>query len=96
MKVETIFAPRHVMADVVPLTIPELGFVYLNDIGTWNIKVNWKNSECHDKRITVAQLLDLFEHHARCYWNQEDVFEEERQKMIEMVKKQDPAEWIDF
>lgn len=96
MKVESIFAPRRVMADVVPLTIPELGFVYLNDIGTWNIKVNWKNAECHEKRITIAQLLDLFEHHAQCYWNQKEVFEEERQKMIALVKQQDPQEWIDF
>ena len=96
MKIEDIFGSIRVMSGAVPLSITELGFTYLNDIGMWNITVNWKHDNCIDKKITVKQLLELFESNCSCYWNQEDVFEEKRQQMIELVKQCNLDDWIEF
>ena len=62
-----------------PLSITELGFAYLNDIGTWNININSQNTGCKNKTITVEQLLDIFEHHCTCFRTQNECFEDKRE-----------------
>lgn len=84
------------MCSSVPLSIVELGFTYLNDIGMWNITINWKHDNCHNKKITVKQLLDLFENHCSCYVNQKETFLEKQEIMIELVKQQNPNDVIDL
>lgn len=96
MNIEEIFGDIHVMSGAGPLSITNLGFTYLNDIGMWNITVNWKHDTCRDKKITVNQLLDLFENHCGCYGNQTALFEEKRALMINLVKQQEPDVWIEL
>lgn len=96
MNIQEIFGDKGYLAAAVPLSITELGFAYLNDIGLWNITINQKNVDCIDNKITIAQLLDIFEHHCTCYQNQCDVLENERQHMLEKIKAFDPEEIIDF
>ena len=96
MKIQEIFGDKGYLAAAVPLSITELGFAYLNDIGLWNITINQKNVECINNKITIAQLQDIFEHHCSCYQNQRDVLEEERQRMLEKIKAFDQKEIIDF
>ena len=43
MTVKEIFK-KAVIAGADPLSITELGFAYLNDIGTWNININSQNT----------------------------------------------------
>ncbi|MEF2783757.1 hypothetical protein WKT02_01495 [Erysipelotrichaceae bacterium HCN-30851] len=73
-----------------PLSITELGFAYLNDVGTWNININSQNTGCINKTITVGQLLDIFQNHCTCYKNQTDCFEEKREEMIHILQQHDP------
>lgn len=96
MKVQELFGDKGYLAAAVPLSITDLGFAYLNDIGLWNITINQKNVDCIDNKITIAQLQDIFEHHCTCYQNQRDVLENERQKMLEKIKMFDTNEIIDF
>ena len=86
MTVKEIFK-KAVIAGADPLSITELGFAYLNDIGTWNIK---------NKTITVEQLLDIFEHHCTCFRTQNECFEDKRKEMIQLLKEHDPQATIDF
>lgn len=87
MKIQEIFKTTITMNFSVPLAITELGFVYLNDNGMFNITINWKNSNCINKTITAQQLLDLFEHHSFCYKTQQEHFDEKKQAMIDEIKK---------
>lgn len=96
MKMQDIFGTTGYLAGAVPLSIQELGFAYLNDIGLWNITINNKNVECIHGTIRVSQLLDIFEHHCSCFHNQNDVLEQEKQKMIEKIKAYDPNEIIEL
>lgn len=89
MTLKEIF-PKAIIAGADPLSISELGFAYLNDIGVWNININSQNTACKDKTVTVAQLLDIFEHHCTCFRNQQDHFEEERASMIQLLKQHEP------
>ncbi len=73
-----------------PLSIPDLGFAYLNDIGIWNININSQNTRCINKTITAGQLLDIFQNHSVCYKNQIDCFEEKKEEMIQILKQHDP------
>ena len=77
MTVKEIFK-KAVIAGADPLSITELGFAYLNDIGTWNININSQNTGCKNKTITVEQLLDIFEHHCTCFRTQNECFEDKR------------------
>ena len=72
-----------------PLSIPDLGFAYLNDIGTWNININSQNTRCINKTITAGQLLDIFKNHCTCYKNQMDCFEEKKEEMIQILQQLD-------
>lgn len=96
MKIEDIFKEKGYLAQAVPLSIPELGFAYLNDIGLWNITINQKNVACIDNKITVGQLKDIFKHHCTCYQNQNDVIESKRNHMLEQLQNFDPNDIIDF
>ncbi len=87
MKIQEIFKNTVTMNFSVPLAITELGFVYLNDNGMFNITINWKNSNCINKTITAQQLLDLFEQHSSCYETQQEYFEEKKLEMINEIKK---------
>ncbi len=86
MKIQEVFKNTTIMSFCVPLAITELGFVYLNDNGMFNITINWKNSNCINKTITAQQLLNLFENHAKCYKTQQEHFEEKKQEMIREIK----------
>ena len=88
MTVKEIFK-KAVIAGADPLSITELGFAYLNDIGTWNINIK-------NKTITVEQLLDIFEHHCTCFRTQNECFEDKRKEMIQLLKEHDPQATIDF
>lgn len=95
MTVKEIFK-KAVIAGADPLSITELGFAYLNDIGTWNININSQNTGCKNKTITVEQLLDIFEHHCTCFRTQNECFEDKRKEMIQVLKEHDPQATIDF
>lgn len=95
MKPSEIFG-KSIIAGADPLSINELGFAYLNDIGTWNININSKNTSCKNKTITVEQLLDIFEHHCTCFRNQTVKFESERKKMIDVLKNYELNDIVDF
>ena len=96
MRIQEIFGEKGYLAYAVPLSIPELGFAYLNDIGLWNITINQKNVECINNTISIAQLQDIFEHHCFCYQNQNEVLEQEKQKMLDQIKTFEPTDTIDF
>lgn len=96
MKLQDVFKDTIVLGFAVPLAITPLGMVYLNDNGVWNITINWKNSNCINKTITAAQLLNLFEQHASCYPNQNMQFEEKKQQMIQKIKMLDASTIITF
>ena len=49
MTVKEIFK-KAVIAGADPLSITELGFAYLNDIGTWNININHRTPVARIKR----------------------------------------------
>ena len=96
MKLQNVFQDTIVLGFVVPLAITPLGLIYLNDHGVWNITINWKNSNCVNKTITAAQLLELFQQHASCYANKKEHFEEKRQQMMEKIKMLDASTVIEF
>ena len=96
MHINDVFKHTKVLGFCVPLAITELGFVYLNDNGMFNITINWKNSNCKNKTITVKQLLMLFQNHCSCFKNQVEVFEEKKQQMIDEIKVLDPSTIIEF
>ena len=95
MPVKELFK-KAIIAGADPLSITELGFAYLNDIGTWNININSQNTNCINKTITVEQLLDIFEHHCTCFKTQKDCFEEKRNEMMQLLREQYPKTVIDF
>ena len=82
MTVKEIFK-KAVIAGADPLSITELGFAYLNDIGTWNININSQNTGCKNKTIT-------------CFRTQNECFEDKRKEMIQLLKEHDPQATIDF
>ena len=96
MKLQNVFQDTIVLGFVVPLAITPLGLIYLNDHGVWNITINWKNSNCVNKTITAAQLLELFQQHASCYANQKEHFEEKRQQMMEKIKMLDASTAVSY
>ena len=96
MHISTVFKHTKILGFCVPLAITELGFVYLNDNGMFNVTINWKNSECKNKTITMKQLKTLFQDHARCFKTQVDTFEEKRRQMIEELDQYDDEIIIEF
>lgn len=96
MNIRSIFQNKVIIADCVPIGIPELGFAYLNDNGMWNITINSKSTACHNKTITVGQLLEIFEKSSKCFSTMEERFQEELPMMIEEIKKFEMSDLIEF
>lgn len=96
MHINQVFKHTKILAFCVPLAITDLGFVYLNDNGMFNVTINWKNSNCKDKTITIKQLKSLFQQHASCFKTQVDVFESKRLEMLDQLAQYDDETIIEF
>ena len=96
MNIKEIFPDRVLIADCVPIGIPDLGFVYMNDIGVWNITINSKSSACNNKTITIAQLLELFQHASSGFAGAQKQFEQELPVLVSEIQKFHEKEIITF
>lgn len=96
MNIHEVFKEYVMIADCVPIGIPELGFLYLNDNGMWNLTINSKSSACHHKTVTAEQLLDICRRYSKYFPTQEEKFHKELPEFLALVKALDPKEVIRF
>lgn len=71
MKLENLLTDIPFLLEAVPLTIPEEGIAYLNDISLWVLTFNSNHPSFDRSHITVKMVIDLLKNHASCYPNQE-------------------------
>ena len=50
----------------------------------------------NDTHVKLAQIIELLEHHAHCFRNQCDVFEQERAELLGRLKAHDPDTPVDL
>lgn len=96
MKLEELNGLKTVLFDIVPLAIEEAGIAYLNDTHLWVINLNQNHPGFDRDHVKLAQIIELLEHHAHCFRNQCDVFEQERAELLGRLKAHDPDTPVDL
>lgn len=90
MKLENLLTDIPFLLEAVPLTIPEEGIAYLNDISLWVLTFNSNHPSFDHPHITVKMVIDLLKNHASCYPNQENVFAAKQKQILDQLEKEDP------
>lgn len=84
MKLQDIWNRSDILISIVPLAIDDYGFIYLNDIGIWNVTINEKHRHMHNHQITIQQLQHLVLS-SRCDISQQTNFKQAQNQLLKSI-----------
>lgn len=97
MKIEEILNVKNCIYTSCPIANSELGHVYLNQTGIWNITFNATHHDMLGKDYaTIAQLTEIFKNDARCWKTQQETFQQQLPLIIKKLESLDSNEQISF